>query len=115
MDDVIAVRARTDEGQVRYWLTWGRLFDAVDPEPMIAAVRPQLQWPGRRGQIVMVEICASLQEASDQPYFYEGLFWLSQTLIPFGDGYEAWTRVMRDRLAAGRELFYLGDPEAAVG
>jgi hypothetical protein len=113
MDDVIAIRTHTDEGQVRHWLTWGRLFDAIDPEPMLAAVRPHLRWSGQRGEIVKVEICSTLQEAAAQPYFYEGLFRLSQTRIPFGDGYEGWKRVMRDRLAEGRELFYLGDPQVA--
>jgi hypothetical protein len=110
MENVIAIRAKTDQGQARYWLTWGRLFDAVDPEPMIAAVRPHLRWSDRHGEIVEITVCRSLQEASTQPYFYEGLFWLGQTHIPPGDGYEDWKRTKRDRLADGRELFYLGDP-----
>jgi hypothetical protein len=46
VDDVVAIKAKTDEGKTRYWLTWGRLFDAVDPEPMIAVVRPHLRWSG---------------------------------------------------------------------
>ena len=113
MEDVIAIRARTDQGQVRYWLTWCRLFDPVDPEPMIAAVRPHLRWSDKQGEIVEITVCVSLQEASDQPYFYEGLFWLGQTHIPFGDGYNAWKHAKRDELADGRALFYLGDPEAS--
>jgi hypothetical protein len=98
---------------VRYWLTWGRLFDPVDPEPMIAAVCPHLRWSDKQGEVVEIAVCASLQEASAQPYFYEGLFWLGQTHVPCGDGYEDWKRTTRERLADGRELFYLGGSEAS--
>jgi hypothetical protein len=80
---------------------------------MIAVVRPHLRWPGQRGEIVEVDICSSLQEASTQPYFYEGLLWLGQTRIPFGDGYEDWKRAKRDGLTEGRELFDLGDLDAS--
>ena len=112
MENVIAIKARTDQGQVRYWLTWGRLFGPVDPEPMIAAVRPHLRWSEQQGEIVEVTVCPSLQAASAEPYFFEGLFWLGQTHIPSGGDFEDWKQTKRDRLAAGRELFYLGDPEA---
>jgi hypothetical protein len=84
MEDVIAIRARTDQGQVRYWRTWGRLFDPVEPDPMIAAVRPHLRWSDKQGEIVEITICVSLQEASDQPYFYEGLFWLGRRISRSG-------------------------------
>jgi hypothetical protein len=90
----------------------GRLFDAVDPERMIAAVRPHLRWSDKQGEIVEITVCPSLQEASAQPYFYEGLFWLCQTHIPSGDAYEDWQGTKRNRLADGRELCYLGDPKA---
>jgi hypothetical protein len=109
VDDLVAVRARTDAGQVGFWLTWGRLFGPFDPTAMIAAIRPHLRLAEQRGEIDQVQICDSLQEASDQPYFYKGLWWLGQTRIPFGPGYEEWAAEKRPQLADGRGLFYLGD------
>ena len=111
MDDIVAVRAETDAGQVGFWLTWGRLFDPVDPTAMIAAIRPHLRLAEQRGEINQVRICHSLQEASEQPYFFEGFWSLGQTRIPFGSDYEGWAAEKRAELADGRGLFYLGDPD----
>jgi hypothetical protein len=94
-------------------LTQGASRSAPPPEPMIAVVGPHLRWSGRRGEIVELDVCSSLQEASGQPYFYEDLFWLGQTRTPFGDGYEDRKRARRGAATDGREHFDLGDPQGS--
>ncbi len=113
MDDIVAVRAETDAGQVGFWLTWARVFDAIDPDPMIAAIRPHLRLVDQRGELAQVRVCLSLQEAASQPYFYEGMWSLGQTKIPFASGYEEWKAEKRMLLSEGRDLCYLGDPDPA--
>jgi hypothetical protein len=115
MEDVVAIKANTREGQTHYWMTWGRVFGAVDSAELIAAVRPHLSRTLRQSEVAQVGICATLQEASAEPYFYEGLLWISQTRIPFGEGYEEWRREKRERIAAGKDLFYLGQPATNAG
>lgn len=89
MENIVAVKVIDAEGKSHYFLAWGRVFDAVDAEPLLEAIRPHLtQWGIR--DCVSIELCRSLSEAASQPYFYEALFDLSQQKIPYGKKYEAW-------------------------
>jgi hypothetical protein len=99
-------------GGSRYFLTWGRLFDPVDPARLEAAVRTHLDKFDLGGTPVSVEVCLTLQEASSQPYFYEALWWFAQQRVPFGPAYKRWASSKRRRLADGHELRYLGRPLA---
>ena len=113
MEDIVAVRVTLDTGERRYFLTWGRVFDAVEPEPLVEAVRPHVSRTAG-GEVTAVEVCTSLQEASTAPYFYEALFHLSQRTIPFGPGYEEWRARMQERMSAGKEIHFLGAPSKPV-
>jgi hypothetical protein len=38
MDDIVAVEIRLATGENRYFLTWGRIQDAVEPKPLAELV-----------------------------------------------------------------------------
>ncbi|MBJ7594948.1 MAG: hypothetical protein JF886_08840 [Candidatus Dormibacteraeota bacterium] len=94
-------------GEDRFFLTWGRVFDAVDPTPLIDAVKPHLVRMSR-GEVRIVEVCDSLQEASAQPYFFESFFMLCQQRIPYGPGYDDWAAETRKKMTAGKDIHFLG-------
>jgi hypothetical protein len=107
MEEIVALRATLSSGEDRYFLTWGRLFDAVEPQGLIDAVRPHVTRMAR-GEVSTLEVCDSLQDASGEPYFYEGLFAFCQTPIPYGSHHEEWVSDMRERVTAGKEIYFLG-------
>lgn len=110
MEDVVAVRVTLKRGGRRYFLTWGRLFDAVDGSELERIVAQHLDNFALGGTAAKVELCLTLQEAADQPYFFEALWALGQEQIPFGAGYKKWAAVKRRELRKGRGLHYLGQP-----
>ena len=115
MEDVVAIRVRLKRGSSRYFLTWGRLFDPVDPAQLEAVVLGQLSKFDLGGEPVSVEVCPTLQEASRQPYFFEALWWFGQRKVPYGPGYKRWMLMTRRRLKAGQDLRYLGRPVSGLG
>jgi hypothetical protein len=83
MDDVVAVKLTESKGRAHFFLTWGRIFDRVDPNGLETVIAKHA---GRFGikNPKSVAVCDSLKEASRARYFYESLFHISQEKIPFG-------------------------------
>jgi hypothetical protein len=108
MEDLVALRVTLTTGQKRYFLTWGRLYDPVEPAGLIEVVTPHVQRRSREGDVASIELCESLQEASNEPYFYEGLFDMARDGPTYGPDYQAWAQAKRERLSEGKELYYLG-------
>ena len=107
VEDIVAVEVSTAGGVV-YFVTWGRVQDAVDPEPLeqlILASAPRFAIPGTP---VSARLCASLQEARDAFHFYEALFEFAQRPIPFGSDYETWRARTDDLMRQGKEIYYAG-------
>ena len=113
MEDVVAVRVNLDNGEACYFLTWGRIPEAVDPAPLERLVFAAATRFSLGGKPVSAQVCATLQEAAAEPYFFENFFKLCQCRIPFGPDYKAWAAETLQRLEAGKELYYLGRGEAA--
>jgi len=107
MEDIVAIRVVDSEGEEHYFLTWGRIFDAVDPAPLLEAVTPHLSNFGIKN-FSEIKLCRSLREASTQKYFYECFFSRCQQKIPFGDGYEEWRQERKAKIEGGKEICYLG-------
>jgi len=108
VEDIVAVEVTTDTGRRVYLLTWGRIQDRVDPQPLerlIMAVAGRFKMPGRP---VSARVCDSLQAAAAAPYFYECFFGFCQKPIPFGDGYEAWRHERDERMREGYEIAAVG-------
>jgi hypothetical protein len=60
------------------------------------------------GEVASIRVCDTLQEAAHAPYFFEGLFHFAQCQVPRGEAYRSWRERMREQLAEGKQLYYLG-------
>ena len=110
MEDLVAVAVQLASGEDRFFMTWGRIQDPVDPEPLEALILRRCSKFALGGEAVSARMCRSLQEAAGAPYFFEALFSFSQQPIPFGPRYEAWRKRMAERMEKGKELYFLGAP-----
>jgi hypothetical protein len=106
MDDIVAIKIRTTDKRSHFVLTWGRLFDKIDDNKLLSVVSSNLDRFGITPK--KVELCESLQEASQAKYFYEGFFKISQEKIPFGLTYKKWVARKRKLLRKGKDIYYLG-------
>ena len=72
MDDVVAVIVTDGKrGEVGF-LSWGRVFDPVDPTELANAIRAAVRRFGLN-DVTDVRVCGRLGDASDFEYFFEGL------------------------------------------
>jgi len=108
MEDIVAVEVTTDSGARTYFLTWGRIQDRVDPEPLVALMMSVVGRFKTPGVAVSARVCDSLQEASSAPYFFEYYFSFCQHPIPFDDRYDAWRSDMDALMRAGKEIAGVG-------
>jgi hypothetical protein len=107
MENIVAIKVVEKSGMDHFFLTWGRIFDSVDGESLLAAVRPNLpKWGIYSARSLAV--CYSLRDAASEPYFYEALFMMTQERIPFGPKYKSWQSKKRKQIRKGDEIHYLG-------
>jgi hypothetical protein len=112
MEDLVAVEVTTANGPTCYFVTWGRIQDAVDPEPLEALILDVAAHFALPGTPVTACVCPSLSAARDAPLFYEALFDFAQRPIPFGDGYEDWRRRIDGLMREGKEIYAVGPFDA---
>ena len=111
MDDVIAIRVRDSKRRNFFFVTWGRVFHAIDSGPIENVVRCNASKFGIT-KVNSVSVCDNLGEASSAHYFYEALLHMSREKIPFGKRtYEPWRKKMAKRLTSGKELYFCGRPK----
>jgi hypothetical protein len=108
VEDVVAVAVRLEDGTERFFITWGRLQDAVDPGPLASLVLRHADRWNLGGTPVGARVCWSLWEARDAPYFYEYLVDIAREPIPYGQGYGKWKAKKIRALEAGKEIWYCG-------
>jgi len=112
MEDIIAVEVKLGSGGVRYFLTWGRVQDTVDPTPVEELVLRESSRFDLRGKAVSARLCRSLQEAASQPYFFESFFAMCRVSTVFGPDYEDWRSRTNRAMLDGSELYFLGVADA---
>lgn len=113
MENVVAVAVRLADGSVRYFVTWGRIQDTVDPQPLEALVLRHSPTFDLGGEAVAAQLCHSLREPAESapaPYLYDCLVGFCAHAIPFGRRYERWRAQKARLMDAGRELAYCGNP-----
>jgi hypothetical protein len=113
MDDVVAVEVRLADGDLRYFLTWGRIQHAVDPQPLCDLVLQASRSFSLGGLPISVRVCTTLREAAESanaPYFYECYLSFCHKPVPHGDTYEAWRNATNKAMQAGQEIAYCGRP-----
>lgn len=113
MEDLVAVEVRLADGDVRYFLTWGRIQHRVDPAPLCDVVLQASSSFSLGADPVSAQACATLREAAQSPnapYFYECFLSFCHKPIPRGDSYEAWRAATDLAMRAGKEISYCGRP-----
>ncbi|WP_375504882.1 hypothetical protein [uncultured Jatrophihabitans sp.] len=113
VDHVVAVRLSMDDGSNRYFLALGRIFDAVEPDKLLAAVTDHAKVYDLQGTVASVHLCEMLREAADSseaPYYFEAAQALGRVSIPFGKRYAKWQRRTRKAMRRGEHIHYCGGP-----
>jgi|SRR6266850_1197486 len=114
MDDIVAIRVSDKKKGNVAFLTWGRVFDSTDPQPLKNAVASAVAKRFGLRDIVSIEICESLQDVTRHKYFFEALIAVSSKPIPYGRRtYKPWAAKMRREIKNGKALYSLG--EATLG
>ena len=109
MENIVAVAVDLASGESRYFLTWGRIQDPVNSEPLEKLILDVSGGFSLRGTALAARLCGSLQEAAAAPYFFECFFEMSQRVIPFGEQtYPKWQAEMDRLMRMGKEVWYLG-------
>jgi len=113
MEDVVAVAVELDNGGQRYFLTWGRIQDPVDPAPLEDLIMAQSRHFSLGGKPVSARVCYSLKEAAESasaPYFFECLLAMQVDLANRGDDYSVWRAERAKNMDKGRDINYCGRP-----
>ena len=108
MEEWVAVEVRTASGQSGFFVTWGRIQDALDPVPLETLVLQAAANVSMGSPPISARVCPSLSAAAALPYFFEGLLGMAGRPIPYGDGYETWKRERALAMAEGREIYFVG-------
>lgn len=107
MQDIVALSIKLKSGKLKYLMTWGRIQDKVNPQPLETLIYEKAKKIYFDDEIESVRLCDNLQEASKEPYFYEALFSFSQTKIPFGEDYKDWVTEINKLMNMGKEIYLL--------
>lgn len=107
MEDVVGLIYRFESSETRSFMTWGRVFDPVDPTLLIQVVMNSAT-AGRTEKIVEARVCRSLQEVSGAEYFFESLFYFANERIPYGRRYDKWANSQRKLMEQGKSIYDLG-------
>jgi hypothetical protein len=107
MEDVVGLRVHARDGRLGAFITWGRVFDRVDPAETIVAVRKFMVSCGFPTDSD-VHFCFSLTELSSFPYFYEGMLDFAAGMADPEFRSKKWMASKRGKLKAGREIYFLG-------
>jgi hypothetical protein len=108
MEDLVAVKVRSADRQMHYFVTWGRIFDPVDPRQIEAVIASHAHNFGIK-RPSSTSMCDRLSEASNARYFYEALFDFCQKTIPRGKiAYSKWRKKTKMQMLSGKHLYYCG-------
>ena len=106
MEDIVTVAVDLENGDVRYFLTWGRIQDPVDPHPLEQLILEKSPRFAIGGTVVRARLCNSLQEAAKEAGFYECFFSMCQKKIPFGKKtYPKWRSEIDQQMRSGKEIY----------
>lgn len=110
----MAVRVELADGDSRFFLTWGRIQDPVDPAPLERIVLGHCRTHDLGGEAVSAQVCWSLQDARNSTYFCEALIHLAAE-SPGPGTRSAWRARVAAEMDEGRHLYFLGRPRPGAG
>jgi len=108
MEEVVAVEVVLEDGSSRYFMTWGRIQDVVDPEPLEQLILKHSSRVSLRGVPKSARVCSTLSEAQSGPYFFEALLSFAWQPIPFDERHEPWREERQRRMENDQDIYYLG-------
>lgn len=102
MEYIVAIKFKRSDGKIGAYLTWGRIFDSLEDTELLEIVKNKFKNLEPR-------LCRTLQEVSQFPYFYEGLWTFSQEYRPM-EGEEAlkWKKKKAEEMKRGSDFYLLG-------
>jgi len=107
MENNVAIKVVDKKRGTVAFLTWGRVFGAVEMVPLLQAVEKSFPKFGLR-DAKSAKVCNSLREVAMHEYFYEKLVAMAWKSIPFGKkSYPLWAAKARRAISQGKELYYL--------
>jgi hypothetical protein len=108
MDHIVSVEVELENGDPRYFLTWGRIQDTIDPAPLEQLILDQSHKFAIGGKAKSARLCRSLQEASQEAGFYECFFEMCQKKIPYGENtYPKWREDIEKKMRSGKEIWFI--------
>ena len=107
MEDIIAIKVLDKKKGEAAFLTWGRVFDRVDPAHIEKVLTRFLPKYGLN-DVAKVTVCWSLKDVASYPYFFEKLVFFAWKPIPFGKRYKSWAFKMKRAISSGKEIYFLG-------
>jgi hypothetical protein len=93
------------------FLTWGRVYDAVDPTKLEAALKRLLPTMGFRN-VELVSVCNDLGAVRNYRYFHEGLLNFAARMAREPYETQAWAKEQQSDEALRKNLFLIGPPRA---
>lgn len=108
MEDIVAVEVTLATDERRYFLTWGRIQDRVDPTALEGIILEHSTRFALGAIPTSAKLCPSLQAAKNETYFFECYFQMCQKPAPYGSDYEQWRSEMDHQMRSGKELYFLG-------
>lgn len=108
MEHLVGIKVKDKVlGEIGF-VTWGRIFDPVDDDELLAAVKKNLKKFGIFEPESM-EVCYSLQDVSEFLYFYEAIFEFSKNKFPdTGAEYKKWRAKKKKAILQGEDIYSLG-------
>jgi hypothetical protein len=108
MEEIVAVEVRLADGQNRYFLTWGRIQNTVEPGPVARIVLDMSHRFSLGGVPVSARLRRSLHDAAAEPMFFECFYAMCQKRCRVDDDYTVWRSDMDEKMRNGKEIYYLG-------
>ncbi len=112
-EDIIAVAVRHTNGRVNYFLTLGKFYWQEELTEIAAEVLSRTTAFALDGEPQEAEVCYSVGDAAEAPYFFEHFFALCRLQLPDyqqGDqaAYDAHALRIHEEIRAGGHLYYCG-------
>lgn len=107
MEDVVALRFHDAHKGEACVFVWGRLFNPVDPEPLLAAMRRVLPRAGY-DEVSGLRICSSLRDAHGFDYFYEACIAFAAKVAQEPIHSKRWKKKQRTDEALRKSMYVLG-------
>lgn len=109
MDTLVCIRVELVQAvESAYFMTYGRVFNPIDPEFLLKLVSRALPKFGLEGKATELEVCATLASASAAPYFYEALSEATSLRCGGDRDYDSWCKSTRNLMEDGKLIWYLG-------